>query len=126
MNLTMVRILAALPGVVMLVNGLTFLLAPERAVASLGMPMLDGIARSTQLGDFAAFFLATAGFVGYGLLRSQPRWLYAAAWLLALAPAGRIVAFAAHDAAFAALFIGVECVLAAWLAAGGYLLGRTV
>jgi hypothetical protein len=55
-------------GAVFTLQGTAWLVVPERAAGSLGMPLLTGLARSTQIGDFAAFFVA-----GVLLLRSAAR-----------------------------------------------------
>ncbi len=125
MKRTVVRALATLPGVAMLINGVGMVTTPAQAVGNLGMPLLDGIGRSTQLGDFTGFFLAIAGFVCFGVLRSQAHWLYAAAWLLALAGGGRLAAFAINGAALPGALVAAEFTLALWLAACGHLLGRS-
>ena len=39
-------------------QGAAWIAETERAAAGLGMPLLDRLARSTQIGDLAAFFLA--------------------------------------------------------------------
>lgn len=95
-------------GVLFILQGLGFLLIPEQATSSLGMPLLDGIGRSTQLGDFAAFF------VGLGisaLLGSRPgngRLLYVSSAVLGLAALGRTLAWMLQGASFAPIFIFVE------------------
>ena len=55
------RIVAALPGLVMLLLGVGWVTDPAGAAEGLGMPLLEGAGRSTQIGDFGSFFLA--GFV---------------------------------------------------------------
>lgn len=102
------RILTLLCGAGFTLQGLAWLVAPARTAEGLGMPLLDGIGRSTQIGDFAAFF-ATAGVCM--LLGTRPgnaRLLYVPAGLLAGAALGRTIAWALHGAAFAGLFIAVE------------------
>ena len=68
MKLIVLRSVAALPGVVMLVQGIGWLLQPAQQAAALGMPLLDGLGRSTQVGDFFAFFFCTGAFVFFGLI----------------------------------------------------------
>lgn len=109
------RLLAAVPGVLMLSNGLSLLVDPAGATRSLGMPLLDGVGRSTQLGDLTALFIATAIFVFTGAWRRNALWLCAAAVILSLAATFRVLAFLLHGAPFAAVFIAAEVVMAAWL-----------
>lgn len=89
-------------------QGIGWLIAPEQMAAGLGMTALDGLGRSTQFGDFAAFFL-TAGLTM--LVGSRPRGgrlLYVPAGMLGSAAVGRTIAWAFHGAAFAPAFIAVE------------------
>ncbi|XOV89743.1 MAG: hypothetical protein ACFHX7_07625 [Pseudomonadota bacterium] len=119
-----VRIFAAIPAAPMLGNGVGFLLSPEQAAASLGMPLLDGLGRSTQIGDFGAFFLGITIFVLVGAYRSTSHWLYAGAIMLGLAAVIRTWAWVMHGADLATVFIGVEVVLAGWLVTAGLLMDR--
>jgi hypothetical protein len=91
-------------------NGVGWLVVPDRAAASLGMPVLDGLARSTQLGDFAAFFLTLGLSILTAVVRDRPSLLYFPAALLGSAALCRTVAWAVHGAAFATTFILVEVV----------------
>jgi hypothetical protein len=111
----LLRTIAALLGAGFALQGLGWLVAPGRAAAGLGMTMLDGVGRSTQLGDFAAFFL-TAGLTTLaGLTPGRGSLLYVPAGLLGAAAVGRLVAWAFHGAAFAATFIAVEIAASALL-----------
>jgi len=102
------RAITILLGVGFALQGIGWLLAPARAAAGLGMPVLDGLARSTQFGDFAAFFLTLGATILAGSLSGRARLLYVPAGMLGGAAFCRSVAWAAHGAAFAALFIAVE------------------
>lgn len=124
MKLHFIRVFAALPGLVLLIDAVGFVTMPRQTAASLGMPLLDGIGLSTQLGDFTAFFTAGAGFVLYGAWRMSPALLQAAGWLLALAAIGRIIAWGAHGAPLAIQLITIECLIALWLFGSGYMLRR--
>ena len=104
------RILTSLMGAGFALQGVGWLVDPERAAATLGMPVLDGLARSTQFGDFAAFFLTLGLSILAGSLSGRARLLYFPAALLGSAAFGRIVAWGAHGAAFATTFILVEIV----------------
>ena len=104
------RIVTIVMGVGFTLQGIAWLVAPERAAASLGMPVLDGLARSTQFGDFAAFFLTLGLSILAGIRPGHARWLYFPAALLGSAALCRTVAWAVHGAAFATTFILVEIV----------------
>ena len=106
-----IRILAGLAGLLMTVQGLRWIVDPAAQAESLGMPLLDGVARSTQVGDLAAFFLAAGGFGIYGAWRRQRAFLFAAAVLLGGAATMRTLTALLHDAPFATQFIVPEVVM---------------
>jgi hypothetical protein len=111
------RIVVMVLGALFTVQGIGWLIAPARMAASLDMPVLDGLARSTQFGDFFSFFLTlgvgTLAAVGLG----RPGLLFFPAALLGCAAFGRVVAWALHGADFALAFIAVETVGSAILIA---------
>lgn len=109
------RLIVTLLGVFFTVQGLGFLLAPQRAVESLGMPLLDGIARSTQLGDFAAFFLVGGLGILYGSRPGNARALLFPAALIGGAAVTRTLAWLLQGADFAGMFIAVEVITGAIL-----------
>ena len=51
------RILSLLPGLLFLSSAYTWVTNPSKASTDLGMTYLEGIGRSTQIGDFSAFFI---------------------------------------------------------------------
>jgi len=105
------RILAALPGLAMGVNALMWVTNPAAAAQNLGMPLLDGIGRSAQAGDFASFFFACSVMAFLAAWKQNPTWAYGAALLLGGAAVFRTLAWAVHGAEFATVFIVVEAVL---------------
>ncbi|HVM98283.1 MAG TPA: hypothetical protein VMT89_17945 [Candidatus Acidoferrales bacterium] len=109
------RVLTILIGIGFTLQGIGWLVAPERAAAGLGMPVLDGLGRSTQFGDFAAFFLVLGGSIVAGVRKGQARLLNIPAVLLGCAAFGRTAAWLFHGADFAALFIFVEVAASALL-----------
>lgn len=120
MALRVLGVLAALP---MLANGFGWIQNPAEVAASLGMPLLEGMGRSTQIGDFTSLFLSTAVLAIFGAARRNAPAFFAAALMMALAAVGRLLATALHDAPFAAFFIGVETTLAViWIGCGAYFL----
>ena len=107
---SILRVVTTLMGVGFALQGVAWLVVPQRAAAGLGMPVLDGLARSTQFGDFAAFFLTLGVSILAGNRAGRARLLYFPAGLLGSAALCRTVAWAAHGAAFATTFIAVETV----------------
>ena len=51
------RIIPGLVAALLATTAISWLFDPTAAAAGLGMPYLEGIGRSTQVGDFSAFFV---------------------------------------------------------------------
>lgn len=109
------QVIASLPGILFLVTGLRWLIDPAGAAAALGMPLLEGVGRSTQIGDLSAFFLVLALFTLTGVATLKRHWFYAPVALLVIAAFSRIVAWLVQDAALALNLIVPELVIAALL-----------
>ena len=114
------RIAVAVLGGFFTLQGIGWLLLPARAAEGLGMPLLDGLGRSTQIGDFAAFFLVGGIAMLLGSRPGRARWLRFPAALIGGAAVTRSLAWLLHGADFAALFITVEIgtFVLLWYAAG--------
>lgn len=114
----LLKIPVALVGIMMLSMGLRWLLAPAGIAAELGMPLLDGPALSTQIGDLSAFFLTIGLCVLLGLSSGRVYWFYPAIMLLGLTAFGRILAWLFYDAAFVGPAIAVELLFSGILLLG--------
>ena len=109
------RIFLLLPAIGFVVAGLRIAVAPEGAVQRLAMPLLDGAARSSQIGDVGAFCMGM-GLMMITALRTRKReWFIAPAILLASAAVFRTLAFLFHDAPLLMNMIAVEVVIASSL-----------
>ena len=115
---TALKVILVLPAILFIVNGLRWWVDPAGAAEQLGMPLLDGVGLSSQIGDLAAFFLLIGLFVLTGIVSGARRWFYAPVALLVLTAVSRVLAWAIHDAALAVQLIAPELVLAAviWFA----------
>jgi len=109
------RILAGLVGLLLASTAVTWIVDPTTAALSLGMPLLDGVGRSTQIGDLSSFFVGGTILCFIGAIREQGHWLQAVALLLTLTAIFRTLAWAVHGAAFTTVFIFAEIVMAAIL-----------
>ena len=109
------RIVTTVVGVFFALQGLLWIVDPARAAAGLGMPLLDGLARSTQIGDLASFFLTGGVTILVGARPGRARLLLVPAGMLGAAAVVRTLAWALHGAEFAAAFIATEVVVAALL-----------
>lgn len=111
------RIVVALTALLFVALGIRWLIDPTGSAADLGMPLLDGIGRSTQIGDLGAFFFSGGVMVLMGLLTDRRSWFYAPTILIASTAVFRVIAWLAHDAAFATQQIAVEVVITVLLIA---------
>lgn len=109
------RVIVALPGILFVVSGLRWLVDPSAAAAQLGMPLLDGVGRSTQIGDMSGFFLTLGILILIALITSKRSWYYPAIMLLAITAIGRVLAWLVHDAALAVDMIAPEVIIACLL-----------
>jgi hypothetical protein len=109
---TVLRVLVTLPAVLFIVMGLRWVTDPTGAAAALGMTLLDGEGRSSQIGDVGAFFLAMGIMMLVALITARRSWYYAPALMLALVALLRVLAWLLHDAALALDMILVEVVVA--------------
>lgn len=119
-----IQIFIALPGVLMGISAVGWLVGPKGAAEGLGMPLLDGVARSTQIGDMTAFFAGLCAMVLLGAIRKNATWLAAAAIVLGGAAIFRTTAWMFHGADLATQFIVPELVLTAILSFGVYRYSR--
>jgi hypothetical protein len=119
-----IQIFIALPGVMMALSAFGWLTDPEGAAEGLGMPLLDGVARSTQIGDMTSFFVGVSVMILLGAIRKNATWLGAAAMVLGGAAVFRTTAWMFHGADLAMQFIVAELVLTAILCFGIYRYSR--
>jgi len=97
-------------GAFFVLQGLVWVVDPARAAATLGMPLMDGLGRSTQIGDFASFFLTAGVMMMLGSRPTRAGLLYLPAAMIGGAAVLRTLAWLFQGADFAALFIAVEVV----------------
>lgn len=109
------RVAVAVPAVIFVAIGLAWHVAPAFVASELGMPLLDGVGRSTQIADLASFFLTSGACVLLGAFTRERLWFAPAVMMLGLAAAGRVLAWAVHGAALAWDMILVEVVVAGLL-----------
>jgi hypothetical protein len=81
----MIRILTMLLGAGFFLQGLGWIVAPAHSAERLGMPLLDGLGRSSQIGDFAALFLTPGATMLVGNAAGRARLLLVPAGMLASA-----------------------------------------
>ena len=106
----LLQFLAALPGILLLSIGTRWIVTPASVAMDMNVPMMEGMARSTQIADFGAFFAGSGLFILIGVVTSRRTWLYAGAIMMAFAAVFRTGAWLLHDAAFASQAITIELV----------------
>jgi hypothetical protein len=105
------KAIVILPAILFALMGLRILFDPEGALGDLGMPLLDGLGRSTQIGDLGAFFITGAVLILLGVFTGKQEWLFAPALLLGLTAVFRIWATVGHGAPLAVQQIAVEVIV---------------
>ncbi len=121
-----IRIIAGLLGLMLFVMGVRWVVDPSGAAADIGMPVLDGLARSSQIGDLGAFFVVGGAFALVGTITRHATLLYTPAALVGFAAVFRVLAWQAHDAAFALELIVAEVVMCTVFLLAGYRMAKAV
>ncbi len=112
---TLLRVLVMLPAVLFVMMGLRWITDPAGAATALGMTLLDGVGRSSQIGDVGALFLSMGMMMLLALITARRSWFYAPALMLSVVALLRLLAWLLHDAALALDMIVVEVVIASIL-----------
>ena len=105
---TAIKLLVLLFGILFLVTGLRWLLAPAGIAPDFGLALGSGIGLSSQVGDMSAFFLTLGVCILMGLTTQRSVWYYPPIMLLLLTAVGRVLAWLLHDAALATPLIAPE------------------
>ena len=105
---TAIKLLVLLFGILFLVTGLRWLLAPAGIASDFGLALGSGIGLSSQVGDMSAFFLTLGVCMLTGLTTQRSVWYYPPIMLLLLTAVGRVLAWLLHDAALATQLIAPE------------------
>ena len=111
MNIAL-RAIVLLCGVLFIVTGLRWLLAPAGVAPEFGLALSTGVGLSSQIGDMSAFFLTLGVCILMGLATQRTLWYYPPIILLSLTAVGRILAWLLHDAALAMNLIAPEVIVA--------------
>jgi hypothetical protein len=111
MNIAL-RAIVLLCGVLFIVTGLRWLLAPAGVAPEFGLALSSGVGLSSQIGDMSAFFLTLGVCILLGLTTRRAIWYYPPMILLSLTAVGRTLAWLLHDAALAMNLIAPEVIVA--------------
>ena len=108
---TAIKLLVLLFGILFLVTGLRWVLAPAGIAPDFGLALGSGIGLSSQVGDMSAFFLTLGVCMLTGLTIQRSVWYYPPIMLLLLTAVGRVLAWLLHDAALATQLIALEVIV---------------
>ena len=102
------RVIAGLVGILFFLNGLQWIISPANVAASLGMPLLEGVGLSTQIGDLGSFFITVGAMTLIGAITTTRHWFYAPSMLLLVAALYRTLSTILYGAPFVMSAIIVE------------------
>ena len=102
------RIVAGLVGILFFLNGLQWIISPANIAESLGMPLLEGVGLSTQIGDLGSFFITVGAMTLIGVISTTRHWFYAPSMLLLVAALYRTLSTLLYGAPFVMSAIVVE------------------
>ena len=105
------RIMVTFVAIIFIVIGLRYAVDPVAAAAQFGMPLLEGVGRSTQIGDMGAYFLSLGIFILIALSTRRRVWFYPPAIIIGLTAVFRVLAWLLHDAALATDMIAPEVII---------------
>tara|TARA_B100000965_G_scaffold116966_1_gene96593 strand:- start:334 stop:711 length:378 start_codon:yes stop_codon:yes gene_type:complete len=109
------RIVAGLVGILFFLNGLQWIINPANVAESLGMPLLEGVGLSTQIGDLGSFFITVGVMTLIGAISTTRHWFYAPSMLLLVAALYRTLSTLLYGAPFVMSAIVVEVVVGLFL-----------
>ena len=109
------RVVVGLLGALFFVMGLQWILSPANIAESLGMPLLEGVGLSTQIGDLGSFFITVGAMTLIGAITTTRHWFYAPSMLLLVAALYRTLSTLLYGAPFVMSAIVVEVVVGLFL-----------
>ena len=92
------NILSGILGIVLTIIAIRWILLPEESANSLGMILLDGSGRNTQIRDFTSIFASTAIFCFLSIATKQFQWIFSSGIIFSIISIMSIVASQLHEA----------------------------
>ena len=90
--------LSGILGVVLAIIALRWILSPEDSANALGMVLLDGAGKNTQIRDFTALFTSTSIFCFLSIATRQYQWIFSTGIVFSLIALISLLASQLHDA----------------------------
>jgi hypothetical protein len=119
-----IRILAGLPGLIFIAQGIQWLIDPGAVAEGLGMELLTGSGASTQIGDLGSFFFFSGALILAAQLPGKSYLLYPPACYIGGAAIFRTLAHLLGHADFAGQLIASEIVITVILLGAAKFLGN--
>ena len=92
------NILSGILGLVLTIIAIRWILLPEESANSLGMILLDGSGRNTQIRDFTSIFASTAIFCFLSIVTKQFQWIFSSGIIFSIIAIISIIASQLHEA----------------------------
>ncbi|MDA9963244.1 hypothetical protein N9D41_00050 [Gammaproteobacteria bacterium] len=92
------NILSGILGIVLTIIAIRWILLPEESANSLGMILLDGSGRNTQIRDFTSIFASTAIFCFLSIATKQFQWIFSSGIIFSIIAIMSIVSSQLHEA----------------------------
>ena len=90
--------LSGILGLVLAIIALRWILSPEDSANALGMVLLDGAGKNTQIRDFTALFASTSIFCFLSITTRQYQWIFSSGIVFSLIALISVLASQLHDA----------------------------
>lgn len=90
--------LSGILGLVLAIIALRWVLSPEDSANALGMVLLDGAGKNTQIRDFTALFASTSIFCFLSIVTRQYQWIFSSGIVFSLIALISLLASQLHDA----------------------------
>ena len=90
--------LSGILGLVLAIIALRWILSPEYSANALGMVLLDGAGKNTQIRDFTALFASTSIFCFLSITTRQYQWVFSSGIVFSLIALISVLASQLHDA----------------------------
>ena len=104
--------LSGILGLVLAIIALRWILSPEDSANSLGMVLLDGAGKNTQIRDFTALFASTSIFCFLSIVTRQYQWIFSVGLIYLIVAITSIYASFFFDAPIATSSLVAEIIFA--------------
>ena len=104
--------LSGILGLVLAIIAIRWVLSPEDSANALGMVLLDGAGRNTQIRNFTALFARTSFFCFLSIATKQYQWIFSSGIVFSFIVLTSLLASQLHDAPITYSFLLAEIIFA--------------